>query len=576
MKIAAVALLALALAPAALAKGPTTTTVPVQPQPQIEAKARLTEQQALSIFLRYPKVHDWLTRYPKNPTTQASFAHGAWKIQVWSGAAGEIATGDVDDPTGAVLDAWTGPQVAWTMARGYPGAFGGKEINSYGVWLGFVALFLVGLIDWRRIISWRTVDLLALVSFSVSLWFFNHGNIFAAMPLAYPGMVWLVIRCLWLAHIDRPPAERARWPIWVLAAATVFTAGFRIGLNARASNVIDVGYSGVIGAQRIATGQVPYGNFPVEDNRPACGPSDQNGEIRDRIQTNGYCETANALGDTYGPVSYEAYLPGYWIFGWSHHWDKLPAVHATSIIFDLLCLIGMAFAGRRFGGARGAATMAFAWVAWPFSQYVSSSNTNDSIMPALLIWGFVFITSDYARGAIAALGGWTKFAALPVLPLWLGYPDARRPKSIARTLLGFALATLAAFSILLFDGWNIIHQVHVFYDRTIKFQMGRSSPFSLWDWRQYHAKGLPNLHVVQLVLEGLLIAGALALGWWPRHRSPLRLAAYTGALLVGFEIVLTHWFYLYLPWFFPFVALALLASPPGRAVADEAPAPLPV
>jgi hypothetical protein len=61
------------------------------------------------------------------------------------------------------------------------------------------------------------------------------------------------------------------------------------------------------------------------------------------------------------------------------------------------------------------------------------------------------------------------------------------------------------------------------------------------------------------VLQVALVAGALALGWWPRRRSPLRLAALTAALLVGFELVLTHWFYLYLPWFFPFAAFALLA-----------------
>ena len=40
---------------------------------------------------------------------------------------------------------------------------------------------------------------------------------------------------------------------------------------------------------------------------------------------------------------------------------------------------------------------------------------------------------------------------------------------------------------------------------------------------------------------------------------------------LGFELVLTHWFYLYLPWFFPFVALALVAQVPGRP-ADEKPA----
>jgi hypothetical protein len=32
--------------------------------------------------------------------------------------------------------------------------------------------------------------------------------------------------------------------------------------------------------------------------------------------------------------------------------------------------------------------------------------------------------------------------------------------------------------------------------------------------------------------------------------------------LIGFELVLTHWFYLYIPWFFPFVAVAVLAAAP--------------
>ena len=43
----------------------------------------------------------------------------------------------------------------------------------------------------------------------------------------------------------------------------------------------------------------------------------------------------------------------------------------------------------------------------------------------------------------------------------------------------------------------------------------------------------------------------------PRRKSPLQLAALTAALLIGFELVLTHWFYLYIPWFFPFVAFAV-------------------
>ncbi len=563
MRLAAVLALALVLVPAAHAGTSTTISTPQVPAAETQ---RSTSGEVIQNFLAYPKVAAWLKRYPPNPVTNATFAQGVWTVGVWSGKAGEIATGKVDDATASVTEAWTGPQVAWKMARGYKGAFGGSKINSAWVWLSFCALFLIGLIDWRRLLSVRNVDLLVLVSFTVSLWFFNRGNVFAAMPLAYPPLVWLLVRCVWIARSDRPSRGAPVWPVWVLAAATVFVAGFRVGLNVRASNVIDVGYSGVIGADRIAHGQSPYGHFPVEDNRPKCGPADADGEVRDRIQTNGRCENANPYGDTYGPVSYIAYLPGYAIFGWSGQWDSLPAVHFTSILFDLLAIVGLALVGRRFGGPRLAATLAFAWVAWPFTQYASSSNTNDAIAPALLIWGFLALTTPVARGAAVAVSGWTKFASLLLLPLWLGYPDARRGRALA--VLGFAVTTVLVFFVLFLEPspW---HAARVFYDRTVGYQIDRDSPFSLWDWGQYHAKGLPNLRIVQRVLEVLLVVGSLSLAWVPRRRSPLRMAALTGAVLVGFELVLTHWFYLYLPWFFPFIALALIGPLPGDAQEQE-------
>ena len=159
----------------------------------------------------------------------------------------------------------------------------------------------------------------------------------------------------------------------------------------------------------------------------ACGPKDAAGEIRDRIQTNGRCESANPQGDTYGPVAYEAYLPGYWIRGWSGKWDDLPAAHLTSLLWDGVCLVGLFFVGRRFGGIDLAAALPFAWAAYPFTQYASNSNTNDMILPAFLIWGFWLAASPFGRGAFGALAGWTKFAALVVVPLWLTYPT-RRPK----------------------------------------------------------------------------------------------------------------------------------------------------
>jgi hypothetical protein len=360
---------------------------------------------------------------------------------------------------------------------------------------------------------------------------------------------------VWIGITGRGSSARPMWSAWILLGAAVFLAGFRISLNVEASNVIDVGYSGVIGAERIVHGEAPWGNFPIEDDLKACGPSDAAGETRDRIQTNGRCESANPQGDTYGPVAYESYIPGYLVRGWSGRWDDLPAAHFTSIAFDLLTMLGLWLVGRRFGGFRLAATLAFAWAAYPFTQYASSSNTNDVLMPCFLVYGFWLVSSPVGRGVFGALSAWTKFAALVVAPLWLTYPG-RRPSW--RFVAGFGAATLAAFSVVLLEP-SPLHELRVFWDRTVTWQVGRHSPFSLWDWKQYHARGLPDLKLVQRALQGLLVVGAIAVAFVPRHKSPLQLAAFTAVLLAGFELVLTYWLYTYIPWFFPFAAVALLA-----------------
>ena len=65
---------------------------------------------------------------------------------------------------------------------------------------------------------------------------------------------------------------------------------------------------------------------------------------------------------------------------------------------------------------------------------------------------------------------------------------------------------------------------------------------------------------MQKALDAVVLGGAIVFAVVPRKKSPLQLAALTAALLIGFEVVLTHWFYLYLPWFFGFVAYAVLAG----------------
>jgi len=579
-RIVLIVICVLAVAPAARA-ATTSVTAPVYdgkghlvqtpfaPSPNA---AHLTKAHVLALVKKDPKVAAWLTRYPDKKGLQDEETYdpktASWTVKMWLGKAGEIVEAKVDDASGVVTESWTGPQVAWKMARGYKGAFGGAKINNPWLWGAFCLVFLIGLADLRRPFSLRNLDLVMLLSPTASLWYFNHGDVFTAVPLFYPALIWVVLRGVWIGVSGRGSPSRSVWPAWVLLAAAVFLGGFRIGLNVQASNVIDVGYSGVIGAERIAHAQAPWGNFPIEGSLKACGPADAAGEIRERIQTNGRCESANPQGDTYGPVAFESYIPGYLLFGWSGKWDSLPAAHFTSIAFDLLCMLGLWLVGRRFGGAQLGAALTFAWAAYPFTQYASSSNTNDAIMPCFLIWGFWLVSSPVARGALCALSGLTKFASLILAPLWLTYPG-RRPSG--RFIAGFAAATLVAFSVVLFEP-SPLHELRVFWDRTVRWQIGRDAPWSIWDWGQYHARGLPNLHVVQRVLQGLLVAGALVVAFVPRRKSPLQLAALTAALLAGFELCLTYWLYTYIPWFFPFAAIAVLAP---LAVVVRAPAPAP-
>ena len=91
-----------------------------------------------------------------------------------------------------------------------------------------------------------------------------------------------------------------------------------------------------------------------------------------------------------------------------------------------------------------AVTLAFAWVAYPFTAYTLNANSNDAIMPAFLVWGFWLCSSPVGRGVGAALAGWTKMASLIVVPLWATYPDGpRRPRPIVVFAAAFIANPLA-------------------------------------------------------------------------------------------------------------------------------------
>jgi hypothetical protein len=306
--------------------------------------------------------------------------------------------------------------------------------------------------------------------------------------------------------------------VW-LAVAVVFLVGFRIGLNVTSSNVIDVGYSGVIGADRLADGHHLYGAYPKD----------------------------NEHGDTYGPFAYEAYVPFEQAKPWSGRWDDLPAAHAAAIAFDLLTVLLLFLTGRQIRGPGLGVVLAYAWVTWPFSLYALSCNSNDGLVAALAALSLFVAARPAARGAVAALAGFTKFGSLGLVPLMATHGIRRGTwlRTVALFTLGFAATAAVVWAPVLLRGESL----RFVYDRTIGFQAGRIAPLSIW--------GLHDLRGPEHVWQLGSILFALAAGLIPRRRDVIGLAAIAAAVVIALQLGLSYWFYLYLVWFFPFVAVAL-------------------
>jgi hypothetical protein len=543
--------------------------VPVPASDIPPAGRRTSANKILAIAAALPKMRAVRAKYRGSYGGAYLKVPFRWQVSYFS-RGGKTEIGQViiaETPTSTrVLEQWTGFQVPWAMARGYPGAFG-RHVNALYIWLPLCVLFMLPFFNFRRPFSLLHLDLLALLSFSVSLAFFNHAHIYASVPLVYPPLVYLLARMLALTRRRRGRTERAplhllggrRW----LAIGVVFLIGFRIALNVTDSNVIDVGYAGVIGARRIVDGKPLYGHYPSN----------------------------NEHGDTYGPANYEAYVPFEQIFSWSGSWDDLPAAHAAAIAFDLLAVALIFLLGRRVRGPTLGIALAYGWVSYPFTLFALESNSNDTlvavlVLAALLAASYRSNLAPPARGALAALAGLTKFAPLALAPLLATHglreqpgagpqrehststsndaqpePSRRRARSLAAFVLAFAAAAaLAAIPALSHDSLNTI------YDRTVAYQADRGSPFSVW--------GLyGGLAAWQTVVQIAAVLAALSLALMPRRADLVGLAAACAAVTIAAQLGIDHWFYLYIPWFFPLVLLALLGRfsvpPPTTAAASE-------
>jgi hypothetical protein len=434
-------------------------------------------------------------------------SHGHWLAEVDISAAGKV------------LEIQTAPDVGWNLLRGYPGVLGGK-LNAPYVWLPLCLLFLLPFIDPRRPFRALHLDLLMLLAFGISHYFFAAGRPDISVPLAYPFLAYVVGRMLFAAL---RPAHRTG-PLMphvgtgLLAAVLVLLLAFRIGLGLADSKTFDISTAGVVGADRIEHGLPLY------------------------VYNDSY-------GDTYGPLNYLMYVPFELAFPYTPAKGASDAARPATLAFDLLTVVGLFLLGRRLRpGARGTrmgVALAYGWTAYPYTALVIASNTNDALVPLFVVYALVLINSPPGRGLLTGLGSLTKFAPMliaPVIAVGRG-PFRLRPALVATA--AFALTWVVLVGVFLPDGG-----VSEFWKTTLGFQLQRTSPLSIWVRD-------PGLHWLRPIVEGLVILLAVGAAFVPSRRTVGQIAALCAAILAAAQIPANYWIYFYLVWFAPFVLIAL-------------------
>jgi hypothetical protein len=501
----------------------------------------LSEEEAIRLAVADERVREELSRHGPH-STDATYADGKWTIHFYveeSGPVGgkpvgdgkkEIAQARVDD-TSWVLDyVWVGDQVGWQMARGEYGAYG-KQANYWWVWGPLALVFALAFIRTDRLFSLRNLDVVALLGFLVSHGFFRQGNVYEAVLLWYPPLIYLLLRTLLMGFGAGERVERtSNLPTPLLFGLAGLAGGLVLGLNLDA-RVIDVGYAGVVGADRILGGTIPYGNMPADVG----------------------------TGDTYGPLNYLLYVPFVLLFGFSGQWDFLPAAHAVTVFSFVAGGMALLFTGWKLAGPKVGAALLFSWAVFPYTLYSANNNTNDIVVAAAAAVGLATAASPIARGASVAAGSAIKLYPLILGPLWMMHDGAKR-RPIAYFVLGGACVFMFTFWILLLDG-HPFDAARLFYEKTIAFQSARETPWTIFSQ-------VPALGFLRRPLLAAVLFLAFFVAFRPRRRTMRRLAALSAALVIGFQLTANYWYYPYITWFEPFVFLALLPATNGKTALD--------
>ncbi len=406
----------------------------------------------------------------------------------------------------------------------FPEVVGGQfTLRPLAIAVPSAACFVLGLVDWAR--PWRVehLDLLALAGFFPVAMLLSDDISAAGLWLAAGCLGWLFVRLLG-AYFGKWPMPQLRPSIgsrW-LRAALVILLLVRLG-SVAAGNILDVGQASSLGAWRLLHGLHLYGapSWTGPDGLRIYHP------------------------DSYGPFAYFAYIPFAAIF-------PLPPAPIATLLpaacFDAATLAGLYKLGRRLGGRPLAESFMFAYLLFPFTDLSLMAETNDALIAALCVWTIVAAHRPVTRGLLIAAAALTKFVPALLAFQFLG-PKGGRSRYAAT--LAASLAGMLT--------WPLITSgTAQFLDSTFGYQLiqrGGGIQFSIWTYMPHVATlARPALAVALLLL-------AISPVWRRGGRDARLQAALAAALLIGAQLLLGYWFYSYLIWFYPLLAIAVIQPP---------------
>jgi len=433
----------------------------------------------------------------------------------------------------------------------------------YGNWVAYEPAVLVGLCllfvlmaavtPWWRL---RNLDVIAALSFLPAVLLFQNRYLSASMLAAAPPMVYLLLRCGFVAFgPDRPsaaarpllvaltprldPVRRVRWLRWLLAVVALVFVMVGVG----SPNAVDVLYAAMEGATKLIHGVLPYGHLPP-------------GVIH---------------GDTYPILTYVLYTPVALISPVSTTWDSVNGGLALAVVGALVAAAAVfrTVSGRRLPGSRRPVEVeeaglraALAWLAFPPLLITVSTGTTDPLLAAMLAAAILLWRRPAFGTGMLAIAGWFKFAPLVLLPVALA---PLRGRQLLRALMALALVSLPLLALLVALGGasGPADMVH-----SMSYQFTRGSVQSVWG-----ALGIPGAQPFgQSCVLGLIAGSALVLRREPHLAADrTRMAALCAAILIGIQLSADYWAFLYLAWVMPLIACSVLsAAEAAEPAADPA------